>query len=128
MRILVAEDNKVNQMVASKLLSNLGHVVEIAANGREAVAAFQQSKWDLILMDCQMPEVDGYEATRQIRNLERALNRKTKIVALTAHAMVEDQIRCSEAGMDGYITKPLDPSQLYTLLHQQSAIVNSGNV
>lgn len=128
LRILVAEDNKVNQMVASRLLNNLGHVVELASNGREAVAAFQQSHWDLILMDCQMPEVDGYEATRQIRNLERALGRKTKIVALTAHAMVEDQVRCSEAGMDGYITKPLDPSQLYTLLHQQSAIVSSGNV
>lgn len=128
LRILVAEDNKVNQLVASKLLSNLGHVVEVASNGREAVAAFQQSPWDLILMDCQMPEVDGYEATRQIRNLERALGRKTKIVALTAHAMVEDQERCSKAGMDGYITKPLDPSQLYSLLHKQSAIVSNSNV
>jgi CheY-like chemotaxis protein len=128
LKILVAEDNKVNQLVASKILRNLGHSVELASNGREAVAAFQQSHWDLILMDCQMPEVDGYEATRQIRSLERALGKKTKIVALTAHAMAEDQLRCSEAGMDGYITKPLDPGQLYTLLHQQSAIVSSGNV
>jgi signal transduction histidine kinase/CheY-like chemotaxis protein len=116
LRILVAEDNRVNQLVATKMLRNLGHVVEIASNGREAVSAFENSPWDLILMDCQMPGVDGYEATRQIRNLERSVGRKSRIVALTAHAMSEDQNRCREAGMDGYITKPIDPGELVSII------------
>jgi len=116
LRILVAEDNRVNQLVATRMLRNLGHTVEIAANGREAVSAFENSPWDLILMDCQMPGVDGYEATRQIRNLERSVGRKSRIVALTAHAMSEDQSRCREAGMDGYITKPIDPGELVSII------------
>ena len=121
LRVLLAEDNRVNQMVASKLVEKMGHTVQVAANGAEVVRAFQHANWDLILMDCQMPELDGYEATRQIRNLERALGRRTMIVALTAHAMAEDKNKCLEAGMDGYITKPVNPDELMKVLDQAAA-------
>ncbi len=120
LRVLVAEDNRVNQLVATRLLEKMGHSVGLASNGAQAVRAFTQDTWDLILMDCQMPELDGYEATRQIRSMELALGRKTRIVALTAHAMAEDRHRCREAGMDGYITKPLDPAELLQVLRKSS--------
>jgi signal transduction histidine kinase/CheY-like chemotaxis protein len=116
LRVLLAEDNPINQLVASRLLEKLGHSVEAASNGLLAVEAFRRSEWDLILMDCQMPGLDGYAATRQIRSLEIPLGRHTRIVALTAHAMVEDQQKCIEAGMDDYITKPLDPAELQRIL------------
>jgi PAS domain S-box-containing protein len=109
--VLLAEDNLVNQKVAAKLLEKLGHRVDIAANGKEAVRAWENGHFDVILMDCQMPEMDGYEATRQIRHRELPSHR-TPIIALTAHAMKGADDDCRAAGMDGYITKPIDSELL----------------
>jgi two-component system, sensor histidine kinase and response regulator len=105
-RILVADDNVVNQKVAGRLLEKLGHDVHIAADGREALTAWKTGSYDLILIDCQMPELDGYQATRQIRRLE-AGPRRVPIVALTAHAMKGADQECLEAGMDDYLISRL---------------------
>jgi hypothetical protein len=112
-RILLAEDNAVNQKVAVRLLEKLDYRVEVVADGRAALAAWQTGGFDLILMDCQMPEMDGYEATRAIRGLEEG-KRHIPIVALTAHAMKGDEEKCRAAGMDDYLTKPIDRNQLET--------------
>ncbi|GFE91656.1 PAS domain-containing hybrid sensor histidine kinase/response regulator [Steroidobacter agaridevorans] len=105
-RVLVVEDHAVNRMLATRLLAKLGCEVEFAENGRIACERTSQHDYDLIFMDCQMPEMDGYEATRAIREREQAENRHTPIIALTANAMSQDRDRCLEAGMDDYITKP----------------------
>jgi len=110
-RVLVVEDNIVNQRVAAALLGKLGCIVDVAANGREALELAGEASYDLIVMDCQMPEMDGYEATGQIRRLEGAV-RRTPIIALTAGVMSEDRERCLRAGMDGYLSKPLRAEQL----------------
>ena len=107
LRILVAEDNPVNQKVAAALLGRLGHEVKIAPNGQVAVDLWRESEFDAILMDCQMPELDGYEATREIRRLEQGLRvAPIWICAVTAHAMTEDRGKCLAAGMDDYMPKP----------------------
>jgi two-component system, sensor histidine kinase and response regulator len=116
-RILLAEDNLVNQKVASKLLENLGYEVQIAATGHAAVAAWHTQRFDLVLMDCQMPEMDGYEATRQIRQQE-AGKQRIPIVALTAHAMTGASERCLAAGMDDHLTKPIDRAKLSACLER----------
>jgi len=106
-RVLVVEDNRVNQVLAVRMLQKLGCTAEVAATGREAVARVMDASYDLILMDCQMPDMDGYEATATIRQLPGAAGR-TPIVALTAHAMKGDRERCLAAGMDDYISKPVE--------------------
>jgi signal transduction histidine kinase/CheY-like chemotaxis protein len=110
-RILLAEDNVVNEKVARRFLQKLGYSVDVAHNGRAAVQAWASGGYDLILMDCQMPELDGYQATREIRNRENGASR-IPIVALTAHAMKDDDVKCRTAGMDGHLAKPLDREQL----------------
>jgi signal transduction histidine kinase/CheY-like chemotaxis protein len=114
MRILLAEDNAVNRMVAIKMLEKLKVKVEIAINGIEAVKSWQAGNFDLIFMDCQMPGMDGYEASRTIRNQEKNQNGfpRIPIVALTAHAMEEDRIKCLDSGMDAYLTKPVKSESL----------------
>jgi CheY-like chemotaxis protein len=106
MRVLLAEDNLVNQKVAMRMLQRLGHQVTLANNGREAVEALETQQFDLVLMDVQMPEMDGLEATRTIRARE-ASGPRVRIVALTAHAMDSHQDECLAAGMDSYLTKPI---------------------
>jgi two-component system, sensor histidine kinase len=111
LRILLAEDNVSNQLIATSFLDRMGHRVDTVGNGREAVEAAASLPYDLILMDVQMPEVDGLEATRRIRNLVGPA-RITPIVALTANAFAQDERACREAGMDGFLSKPLEPSAL----------------
>jgi two-component system sensor histidine kinase/response regulator len=111
-RILMAEDNPFNQRVASLMLAKLGHVVTITGNGRAAVAALAVQSFDLVLMDLQMPEMDGFQATATIRLAEQRTGRHIPIIALTAHAMKEDRARCLDAGMDGYVSKPIQQDKL----------------
>jgi CheY-like chemotaxis protein len=115
-KVLLAEDNPVNQVVAAKLLEKRGHRVTTAANGREAVAAIEREAFDLVLMDVQMPEMDGIEATAIIRQAENGTGRHVPIFALTAHAMKGDAERCHVAGMDGYLSKPIHPADLYAIV------------
>jgi two-component system sensor histidine kinase/response regulator len=114
-RVLVVEDNLVNQKVAVRMLDRLGYASDVAANGREALSALGRRDYDAVLMDCQMPEMDGYQATVQIRLAERGA-RHTPVIALTAHALPGDRERCVEAGMDDYLTKPIDFDQLDDVL------------
>jgi len=111
--ILVVEDNPVNQVLARRLLAKHGHQVTTATNGREALVAAEAQAFDLILMDVQMPEMDGLEATAAIRERERTSGLHVPIVAMTAHAMKGDEDECLRSGMDGYITKPIRPEDLF---------------
>ena len=126
LRVLVAEDNPVNQLYAHVLLDQLGHEVVLVEDGLQALRAVEAGGIDLVLMDCQMPEMDGYEATRQLRQreAERPGGRRLPIIALTASAMAEDRERCAEVGMDGFLCKPFDRQQLVEALAQ----VRSGGV
>jgi signal transduction histidine kinase len=122
LRILLAEDNPVNQMVALKQLMKLGCVADIAKNGLEAVEAWQKGKYQAILMDCEMPELDGYEAARKIRELETAQKLSpVRIIAMTAHAMQDDRDRCLAAGMNDYVAKPVDVKALKEALEKVPA-------
>jgi signal transduction histidine kinase/NO-binding membrane sensor protein with MHYT domain/CheY-like chemotaxis protein len=116
-RVLLAEDNKINQQVASELLGLAGVVVTIAENGRQAVEKVQESEFDLVFMDIQMPEMDGLIATREIRKLGEPFE-KLPIVAMTAHAMVGDLDKSLDAGMNDHLNKPIDPKELYACLLQ----------
>jgi signal transduction histidine kinase/DNA-binding response OmpR family regulator len=116
LRILVAEDNPVNRAVATGILEKQGHALVHAANGREAVEAFSDGFFDLILMDVQMPEMDGFEATRRIRELEETAGGHVTIAAMTAHAMAGDRERCLAAGMDDYVSKPLRKEDLFRVV------------
>jgi two-component system, sensor histidine kinase and response regulator len=113
LRILLAEDNVVNQRLACRLLENHGHIAVVAANGVEVLETLERQSFDLILMDAQMPRMDGFEATAAIRRLEQATRAHIPIIAMTAHAMVGDRQRCLEAGMDGYIAKPVHAQELF---------------
>ena len=118
-RVLLAEDNKVNQLVGVKQLQKLGYQADVAGNGLEAVAAWKRDKYGVILMDCQMPEMDGYEATRKIRELEAEQNLPpARIIAMTASVMREDRDLCLAAGMDDYISKPADTVELKIALEK----------
>jgi CheY-like chemotaxis protein len=118
LRVLVAEDNSVNQLLATRLLEKRGHRVMMTANGREALAALAKDTYDLVLMDVQMPEMDGLEATSALRENEkdRGDGIRLPVIALTAFAMTGDRERCLAAGMDGYLTKPIRPQELDALL------------
>jgi CheY-like chemotaxis protein len=98
------------------LLEKRGHRVVVTANGREALAALEEDTYDVVLMDMQMPEMDGFEATRTIRAMEKGTGLHQQIIALTAHALTSDRERCTEAGMDDYLTKPIRPRELDELL------------
>jgi CheY-like chemotaxis protein/HPt (histidine-containing phosphotransfer) domain-containing protein len=112
LHVLVAEDNGVNQQVAVGMLERAGHEATVAENGREVLALLERSEFDVVLMDVQMPELDGLETTVAIRERERAKGGHLPIVAVTAHAMKGDAERCLAAGMDGYLSKPLQPREL----------------
>lgn len=120
LRILVAEDNAVNQRLATRLLEKHGHRVTIAADGREAVETLERSNWefDAVLMDVQMPEMDGLDATREIRKIESTGAKHIPIIALTAHAMKRDQERCLAAGMDRHLSKPIEKDLLLQVLQE----------
>jgi signal transduction histidine kinase/CheY-like chemotaxis protein/HPt (histidine-containing phosphotransfer) domain-containing protein len=118
LRVLVAEDNPVNQAVARGLLDQLGHQVTSASNGREALRLAQQNRFDAILMDVQMPEMDGVTATSRIREWEHEHNRRTAIIAMTAHAAADDRARCLRAGMDDYLPKPISRDTLAAALQR----------
>jgi two-component system sensor histidine kinase/response regulator len=114
LRVLLTEDNEINQQVASELLTGEGAVVEIAENGKEALRMIGLASYDAVLMDLQMPEMDGYEATRAIRADDRFAD--LPIIAMTAHAMASEREKCLAAGMNDHITKPVDPDHLFSVL------------
>ena len=118
-RVLVVEDNPVNQLVCQAMLARFGLIVEIANNGIEGLQALERNRFDLVLMDCQMPEMDGYEATRKIRADEqkRGLGH-LPVIALTAHALSGDREKCLEAGMDDFLGKPFQVSDLEMMLER----------
>jgi CheY-like chemotaxis protein len=110
--ILLAEDNPVNQMLAVKVLEKMGHTISVAANGLQALDLLEKGHFQVILMDVQMPEMDGFETTRAIREREKLTGGHIPIIAMTAHAMMGDRERCLEAGMDDYISKPINRNEL----------------
>jgi len=118
LRVLLAEDNPVNQRLAVCLLEKSGHQVVVASNGREAVELYKISTPELVLMDVQMPEMDGLDAAVAIREYEKVSGRRTTIIALTAHAMKGDMERCLLSGMDGYLSKPVHPNELTAVVER----------
>jgi PAS domain S-box-containing protein len=125
LRVLLAEDNAVNQRLATRLLERAGHAVVVVGNGAQAVAAAEREPFDVVLMDVQMPEMDGLEATAAIRARERDGGGHQPIIAMTAHAMKGDRERCLEAGMDGYVSKPIQPAELWAEVESVLAAVSS---
>jgi PAS domain S-box-containing protein len=125
LRIMVADDNHINQKVIASLLNKMGHRADVVANGKEALEAFRLVPYDIILMDVQMPELDGFEVCRQIRALEQTKNRHTPIIAITAHARKADRVKCLAAGMDDYVSKPIRPKDLKDALARRMAGVKN---
>ncbi len=127
-RILLVEDNLVNQKIAQRLLEKKGHDIRLAANGEEALECFQRERFDLILMDIQMPVMDGQAATTHIREIEMETGiRRTPIIAMTAHALKGDMERFLAGGMDGYVSKPVRPEELYRAIHESVKSVSPRN-
>jgi CheY-like chemotaxis protein len=122
--ILLAEDNAVNQKLAVRLLEKRGHRVVLAENGRDALAAWEKERFDVVLMDIQMPDMNGFEATRAIRDKERATGSHVPIIAMTAHALKGDRERCLDAGMDDYVSKPINADQLARAI--ENLVLGSG--
>jgi CheY-like chemotaxis protein len=119
LRVLVAEDNVVNQKVATRLLQKIGFVnIDLAINGLEAYEKATKNKYDIILMDCQMPEMDGYEATKKIREFEKEGGRRNIIIAQTAHSFKSELEQCLAVGMDDYISKPFKPGDLRKIIEK----------
>jgi signal transduction histidine kinase/ActR/RegA family two-component response regulator/HPt (histidine-containing phosphotransfer) domain-containing protein len=116
LHVLVAEDNSINQKVIVRMLEKRGHRVTVVADGREAVGRIEREHFDVVLMDLQMPQMSGFEATRHIRSRESATGRHVPILAMTAHALKGDRERCLEAGMDGYLAKPVQADELWRAL------------
>jgi CheY-like chemotaxis protein len=119
-QVLLVEDNVVNQKVATGLLTRRGHQVTLAQNGQEALDSLARKAFDVVLMDVQMPVMGGLEATAAIRERERATGGHVRIVAMTAHAMNGDRERCLAAGMDGYLSKPVDPQMLFAVVESKA--------
>jgi CheY-like chemotaxis protein/HPt (histidine-containing phosphotransfer) domain-containing protein len=121
LRVLLAEDNAVNQRLTVRLLEKRGHTVTVVQDGAEALAAMRRQTFDVVLMDIQMPYMDGLETTQAIRAREQDTATRVPIVAMTAHAMEGDRERCLAAGMDGYVTKPLHPTELFEVIARLTA-------
>jgi CheY-like chemotaxis protein len=119
-KLLVVEDNIINQKIAQIMLEKIGFIVDVVANGHEAVESIKIIEYDLILMDCQMPVMDGFDATKAIRKLEKQQIIKSKkaitIIAMTANVMKGDEEKCIECGMDDYLSKPINPNELHSSL------------
>ena len=124
LRVLIAEDNEINQQVALEFLEMRGHQVRITSNGLEAVAAFSADRFDVILMDVQMPQMDGFQATAAIREKEKTTGARTPIIAMTGYAMKGDRQRCLDAGMDAYICKPIRSEELYEIIETSTVSKN----
>ncbi len=125
LQVLLVEDNAINQRVAEEILRKAGCELRMALNGREALDELSARHYDLVLMDVQMPEVDGITATRALRERERELDRHTPVIAMTAHAMTKDRERCREAGMDGYVAKPINTRELHDEIRRVLAELQS---
>ncbi|RYZ53130.1 MAG: response regulator, partial [Proteobacteria bacterium] len=117
-RILIAEDVQINQIVALRMVEKLGHFAHAVANGKEVIDALHNGDYDLILMDCHMPEMDGFEATREVRISKTIPNPDIWIVAMTASAMKGDKERCLAIGMNDYVSKPIEPKSLEKILNK----------
>ena len=118
LRILLAEDNPVNQRLSVHMLEKMGHLVAVAQTGKEALDALQTGKFDLVLMDLQMPEMDGFAATREIRTAEQGRQDHIPVIAMTAHAMKGDREECLAAGMDDYLAKPINSEELHQVIER----------
>ena len=127
-RVLLAEDNAVNRTLAVRLLEKRGYTVSVVADGRAALAALEKEHFDVVLMDVQMPEMDGFEATASIRAKEKSTGGHIPIIALTAHSLKADQERCLAAGMDGYISKPIRTNELFATIEKVLAEVSASDV
>lgn len=121
-KVLVVDDNEINRFVAAEMLEQLGYIVEVAENGAEAIELAKHNDYLVVLMDCQMPVMDGYTATREIRRLEAGSSRHQPIIALTAHALSGERGRVLEAGMDDYLSKPVRPNSLDKMIHRYARI------
>ena len=118
LKILLAEDNITNQKLAVAILNKQDHHVTVAGDGRQAVECFEREHFDLVLMDMQMPELDGLEATAAIRKFEQQSGTRVPIIAVTANAMIGDREQCLKSGMDDYLSKPLRPDDLFVMIHR----------